>query len=243
MKRLNITPISDSAQFKVKKGTLQFLQDASKEALAAIVYALMGGYDNQRIYIIYGCVKTGSGPGYQFSAGAVFFQGEIYKVDAESSVVETGGNIAIFVPVTTQYTTDADPVTFSDSSIQNIHDIRKFKIVAGTSATSGFIDYFDEARPLILKQIGVEKPNQILYAGVKVIGTVSGSASYIDISFSDVGTADYYVMGTIISNSTPHASITWVVTARTATSLQVYLTQASGAVVNDINFEYILFAK
>jgi len=242
MKTLDVTPISDSAQFKFKKGTLKFLQDASKEALAAIMHALIEQYDNDAIYIIYGCVKTGSGPGYYYSAGAVFYQGEIYEVDA-ATVVETNGNVAIFIPETTQYTTDADPVIFSDSSIQNIHDIRKLKIVAGFYTTPGFIDYYSEVRYLILKQIGVEKPNPVLYAGVKVIGTVSGSSSYVDISFSNIGTADYYVMGTIISNSTPHASITWVVTARTSTSLQVYLTQASGAVVNDINFEYILFAK
>lgn len=127
MKLLNITPISDTAQMPVKKGTLQFLQDAHKENLASTIQWLIGtSYDPTELYVIYGVVNSGSGSNYIISAGAIFYGGEIYQVDA-ASFSTSGINVAGFVLNVTQYTTDADPVTFTDASVNNVHNIRKLQ--------------------------------------------------------------------------------------------------------------------
>lgn len=139
---LDITPISDSAQMPVKKGTLQFLQDAHKISLNQALIAQVGdSFNGLSCYVLYGCKNTGSYPNYNISAGAVWCLGEVYEVDAASFAV-TGGNVAVVSVVTTQYTTNADPVTFTDASSHNVHNIRKAVIGTGTSG-SGISDYAD----------------------------------------------------------------------------------------------------
>ena len=144
MKKLDLTPVTDAAQMPVKRGTLQFLQDANAEIFNAIVRGAIGTtYDNSKVYILFGCVNTGDGNSYNISAGAVFYQGEVYLVDA-AVFSTTGANTAVFTQVTTQYVSYADPVTFTDSSVHNIHNIRKMVISSGASG-SGIANWADRA--------------------------------------------------------------------------------------------------
>lgn len=127
MRRLITTDISDTAQMPIKKGTLEFLQDAHKETLASTIQWLIGtSYDPTKVYILYGCVNSGSGSNYIMSAGAIFLGGEIYQVDA-ASFSTSGSNVAGWVLAITNFTTDADPVTFTDTNSYNVHNIRKLQ--------------------------------------------------------------------------------------------------------------------
>ena len=136
MKKLVIDSISDSAQMPIKKGTLQFLQDANYEAMQSIVLAAIGStYDPTKVYVLYGCINSGSGNSYTITAGAVFYAGEIYLVDA-ASFTASGSNVGVFSIAITQYTNNADPVTFADTTIQNVHNIRKMLISAGASGST-----------------------------------------------------------------------------------------------------------
>ncbi len=138
MKTLNVTPITDTARMPIKKGTLQFLQDAHIENVSDIMSALRGtNVYSLNPVVLWGCVNSGSGLTYNISEGAVIFLGTIYKVDA-AAFTASFGQTAVFNVVLTQYTTDADPVTFTDSNNYNVHDIRKIAISAGTS---GLYDY------------------------------------------------------------------------------------------------------
>lgn len=134
MKILDVTPITSSAQMPIKKGTLQFLQDAYKEVIAAILKGTIGaGYSNSVYYVLHGCTNSGSGSNFVISSGAIFFNGEIYLVDA-ATFTTTGGQVPVMNIVTTQYTTNADPVTFTNGVAYDVHDIRKIVISAGTAS-------------------------------------------------------------------------------------------------------------
>jgi len=144
MKKLDITPITDAAEFPVKKGTLQFLQDAYGDLFTAFLISFIPNYNPNTVYILWGINNSGSGSTYLLSTGAVFYQGEIFQVDA-TNFTATGSNTAIFSIGITQYTTDADPVTLTDMSVHNMHNIRKVYVNQGTSG-SGIADYSQGAR-------------------------------------------------------------------------------------------------
>lgn len=134
MKILDTSNISPSAQMPIKKGTLQFLQDAYKECIESILKGTIGAsYSTSTYYILYGCVNTGVGSNYIISAGAIFFNGEVYLVDGVTFTTGVG-QVPVMNITTTQYTTNADPVTFTNSIQYNVHNIRKIVISAGTAA-------------------------------------------------------------------------------------------------------------
>ncbi len=134
MKILDVSSITDSSEMPLKKGTLQFLQDSYKEIMSYVMTALAGGgdYDPTKVYILFGALNSGSGSTYNITAGAAFFNGEVFAVNA-ASFTASGANVAVFQIVQTQYTTDADPVTFTDSAVRNVHNIRKLQIIQGAT--------------------------------------------------------------------------------------------------------------
>lgn len=141
MKELDITPITNTAQMPIKKGTLQFLQDINTENFQDIIAALRGSnaYTLAPV-VLWGCVNSGSGLVYNISEGAVIFLGKIYKV-AAASFTAPGGQVAVFSVTTTQYTTNADPVTFTDGTVHNVHNIKAISIVAGVAGAYLYSDF------------------------------------------------------------------------------------------------------
>lgn len=144
MRKINPAFITSLAKQPFTQGTWVHLQLAYQEAIAAIMQGQIGSaYDPTIVYIIFGCVATGADPGARtFSAGAVFFNGEIYLVPA-TSYTSSGSNVAVGTIVTTPYTGtggNADPLEFTDLSTHNVHDIRTMNITAA-SAGSGTADF------------------------------------------------------------------------------------------------------
>jgi hypothetical protein len=178
MKILDISPISDTSQMPIIKGTLQFLQDAHKETIANTVIGMIGsGYDTSTAYILWGCVNSGSGNNFNISAGAVFFNGEVFAVDA-AVFTKTSGQAAISNIVTSQYTTNADPVTFSDGTVANVHNIRKIIITAGTSGSGSAPDYIYFNRPPF-QNVPVSIAGS---GGITVTGTYPNISIYTPVS-------------------------------------------------------------
>jgi hypothetical protein len=140
MKKLDLSSVSATNQFPVKEGTWDFIQAAYQEAIAGLGNAILGGKtDISNGYRLYGCVNTGSGLNYIISAGAIYFGGEVFLVPA-ASFTASAGQVAIANIGITQYTTNADPVTFTDSVARNVHNIRQIVFTAGTSG-AGLFDY------------------------------------------------------------------------------------------------------
>lgn len=142
MKILDVSSITDSARMPIKSGTLAFLQQAYGEALTGIIVSLIGPtYSPSTMYVLSGCVNTGAGSNYTISSGYVFFNGEIYSVPS-AGFSTTGTDVPIFVLLVNQFTTNADPVTFTDSSVKNVHNIRQVLVQSGASG-SGLANYSD----------------------------------------------------------------------------------------------------
>ncbi|MCW3128206.1 MAG: hypothetical protein JWO03_3864 [Bacteroidetes bacterium] len=132
-KILDVSPITNTAQMPIKKGTLRFLQDAHTETAADILKTLIGpSYNSAFPYVLYGVVNSGSGFNYNISAGAIFYGGSVYESDA-SSFTASASNPAIMIFNITNYTSDADPVTFTDFSTHNVHFIHRYRGQAGGS--------------------------------------------------------------------------------------------------------------
>lgn len=230
MKILDVSSVTDSSQMPVKSGTLEFIQLSYREVVAAMMQALIGpGYDPAVVYILYGVVDSGTLPVYNISAGMAFYNGEVFPVDA-ASFSAAGANVAVFQQVQTQFTTDADPVTFSDSAVRNIHNIRKLQIVQGATG-SGIADFMQLFRLnfTIPQQLQLTKIITGDYSDnvLEIIGSYPTLSLYVpappssvnpilfagsfnvgdpnvggyDITFpSPLATSNYYVMGSIISN-------------------------------------------
>jgi hypothetical protein len=134
MKNLDVTAIRPSVSMPMKRGILEFLQSANKEIFAAMMIAQIGdNYDPDQIYILYGCnnafvgFPSFSGFTINVSAGAVFYNGEVYNV-SNTGVMVNGGVLSdfYFTPQTdpakiflnvNEY---SDPVTFKDGIARNI---------------------------------------------------------------------------------------------------------------------------
>jgi len=270
MKKLIVTGITDSAQLKIKTGTLQFLQDANAEAFQAVIIAAIGPtYSPTIVYKLYGVINSGTGNSYTISAGAVFYGGEVYLVDAVTFTA-SGAQVGVLNVVVTQYTTNADPVTLTDSTVVNVHNIRKIVISAGTSgstisdfsAISAFSFYVPAQLNLTasgLATVSGTYPNlkinvpaatnlyPALYAGSVTVGNVATGQDFPVTFPAALSTANYYVMGSIVSDpaSTDPTSDTttqWTIRARTANGFIMHM-QERGAFSQNIEWEYIIFAK
>lgn len=140
MKRLDTSSITTSVAMPIKAGTLEFLQDANKETIANIVKNLLGFTpDANTIYILNGCVNSNTAPTYNVSAGVVYYNGEIYEV-AAFSFTTTGTDLPYPNLLITQFTTNADPVQFTDGTPRNVHNIRSLTVSA-TSTDTGYPIY------------------------------------------------------------------------------------------------------
>ena len=124
--------------------------------------------------------------------------------------------------------------TLGDAATKNVGT------VAGTvadGAASYSRAYIDDKLSTVTRTIGKGSVN---------VGNPSGDQAFI-VSFATVGTGNYYVLGSIVSNSSSgnvvqDATLTWAIRNRSdiGFTLQVHET---GNYVQDVSFEYVLIAK
>lgn len=139
MRTLSTSNITGTAEMPIKSGTLDHLQLAYQEALTALANSIIGRLpDNANFYILYGCVNSGSGLNYIISAGAIYYNGEVFLVDA-TTFTATAGQVAVGNISISQYGVNADPVVFTNGSLYNVHNIRKIAFASGVSG-SGICD-------------------------------------------------------------------------------------------------------
>jgi hypothetical protein len=148
MRKLKTTDVNGSViGLPVKAGVLEHLQNSYTELIQALLkHVAFLPESSTTIYVLYGCENTGIAPNYIISAGAVYYQGEIYFVDATTFTVSVG---AVSVIETTQYQAldgggnpKGDPILFSDLISRNVLDIRKVKIIDGNNLSPSYIGDF-----------------------------------------------------------------------------------------------------
>jgi len=141
MRKIKTSDITTGVGMPIKSGTLDQLQLAYQEALDALAKLNVGlsANDSTNYHVLYGCVNSGSGTSYVISAGAIYYNGEIYLTSAQN-ITTTGSNVVVGTITTTFNTTNADPVTFTDSSSKNVHEIRKI-VWSNASSGSGNVNF------------------------------------------------------------------------------------------------------
>lgn len=143
MKQLDLSAIASGIRFPFKKGTGIYLQQSWQELFAAMIIETIGilYYDPTTPYILYGCNQTPLGGTTRFEEGAIFFNGEIFYSPFQLISDPVGPDVFIANILTTQYTTDADPVIFSDSVARNVHNDRTVQYTVGLTTTGTIGDY------------------------------------------------------------------------------------------------------
>lgn len=133
MNNIDITQISDPSRQQPFTGkSLEFLQNATKEGLLALVTCMIGsGYDSSKAYVLYGGDAYGTN---QYRAGYILWAGELYYTEGKLTTTAF-----VNVPVMTITVTNdavADPLTFTDGSLKNVHKIRRL-VLSDALAGSG----------------------------------------------------------------------------------------------------------
>lgn len=112
--------------------SLRFLQESKEDDVAALIKALvlsnLASYSLTTPYVISGCIVSDSGK--DVTAGEIFYGGKYYQTTAVNGTT----NIARFI-LTASQDAIADPLTFSNSSVFNVHTI--YKYVPTDVATGG----------------------------------------------------------------------------------------------------------
>ena len=117
--------------------SLQFLQDATQEQINHLANAMFTNGDDSGggAKALWGVEEFDlGGNSFNFTAGAVWYQGEINTMD---SVVITINDTAVVNIVTTNDPT-ADPLTFTDAVQRDVHNIRKMVVSDGASGSGEF---------------------------------------------------------------------------------------------------------
>src|SRR5690348_876156 len=114
--------------------TLTHIIAAIQETTDAIVRGITS--NSGGVIVLYGCVNSGSGSNYIISAGAIWYNGEIYLVDAFTGT--TGGGTTIVLSIVTTYDV-GDPVKYSNNQNYYTHAIRKIEFSVSISG-SGISD-------------------------------------------------------------------------------------------------------
>ncbi len=239
----------------VKSGTLSHLQEAYQEPLADIIQTFQAkndteGYPNFTTpVILYGCRWTGLG----VSQGVLIYGTEIYRCPA--ALITLGfGQVVIGTITTTYFTaTNADPVIFSDSTSNNVHEIRQIVWSAGTSGTGDFdfddCQIFGEWTPVTYSSSYLTAPtgNWTLPGGASdwsvkwkqegrtikidfslIDGSVSATPAYLKLSlpFNANFKEDYHAVCYYANgNQTPTEGVARVVAVGATTDLQFYPAQ------------------
>lgn len=158
-----------------KATSLQFLEDSYLETFKNTIVGLIGStYSASQVYILFGCVRSGAADGAgsgaaAVTAGAVFFNGEIYTMPAFST-----GNIAgqTLYSVATVTIGSPDPTLFSDNTTSfNVHNVRRWVISqagSGSNAFSTWIPYVIEniINTTTSNGVAVTASSAITYSGL-----------------------------------------------------------------------------
>ena len=129
MKHLLADNITTSAQQPFVQDSIQLLDTNFTEL--AKTFSLGLGNTGSYPLIIYGCAWTYSGGVLSITAGALYYNGEVYQCDAYSVTSSMPSNI--YGNITTIYGAN-DPVLFTDGNTHNVHQTKK--IVWGGSSSS-----------------------------------------------------------------------------------------------------------
>jgi hypothetical protein len=127
--------------------------------------------------------------------------------------------------------TKAEVQALIDSNLASASAITALKHREVETALLNFADAQSAGRPLL--------------TGTLIFGDIYSGHDNATISFTDLGTSDYIVLGSIyskVSGTTNKDEIVFVIKNKTSTSFDVYFRELQST-AQDFNFDYIIFRK
>lgn len=270
MRKLDVSAITISNAMPLKSGPFTHLQLAYQEAIAQAIVGWIGStYDSTKVYRLSGVVNSGSGSNYIISAGAVFFNGEVYLVDTSTFTI-SGSNVAVGTIVTTYFSgVEADPQDFTDGVPRNIHQIRKIVYAAALSGSGAgnFDDIVDDPvahrsevleldnttsftpttdyHPATKKYVDDSSVLKLRKSGTKTIGDVvdAGATYTVAIGGAPLLSTTYIVMMTVISKGVAAQDLIAAPTIRTRglSSFDIFIKPLLTVNVENIDIDWIIF--
>ena len=134
----------------------------------------------------------------------------------------------------TALATLSEAVTIMSTKLDGIAAGAEVNVNADWDATTG------DAQ--ILNKPTITSP--FLYKGVFSIGDVTTSDNIRTVNFADVGTTNYMVLGSLVSQGTNwdfDNDVIWTIKNKTATSFQILLREVA-SIGQNIDFNYVLIA-
>lgn len=97
MKTLDLTAVTPSVGIIPQKNTVEHITSSYLEGVASLAKSMIPvSWQTGKLVILHGCEMTGTNPSARtITAGAVFYNGEVYQVDA-NSFTTTGSEIGIW---------------------------------------------------------------------------------------------------------------------------------------------------
>ncbi len=196
MKKINTSNVTSTVRQPFLGRSVTHLVESIKEGDDSIIQGVI--QDTSLATILWGLTNsTPGGATYTLSAGGIYLGGEVYQVDAQTVTV-TGANRLVGT-ITTTYQS-GDPVTLSDSSTANVHEIRKI-VFSDAASGSGSFDFgtiagvYSSAILIVnnLKDAPVIQSASPLAATVITVSQVSGGWVYN----TDVYAYSYYILHNI----------------------------------------------
>lgn len=257
MKKINTSNVTSTVRQPFLGRSISHLKEGIMENDDSLLKAILEGissttYTTNVPLILFGCVNTGnlSGAGlpYAISAGAIYYNGEIYQVAAASGTI-TGANV-VLLTITTTYQS-GDPVTMTDGSLKNVHEIVTMNVSEAASG-SGTADFSSAVR--------ISTYAQKIATQIDLAIQTTSSTSYVDATgltytFAKAGRYIIEFKGWTSVTITPSSSFTVIdgggimqiynnTTAAELDKSQTYISyNDSGVNVYDIDAQAPFYAK
>ena len=136
MKTLDLSAVTPSVGIIPQKDTVEHITSSYLEGVASLAKSIIPvSWQTGHLVILHGCVDTGVHPTRTLSAGAVFYNGEVYQVPS-ASFTTTGSQIGIW---TLQDVNTGTESKLTDGSDVHVLVDNKFVFAAGL-AGGGLFD-------------------------------------------------------------------------------------------------------
>ena len=166
------TDIVDPVKAPITEKALRHINEIPNELGASLVKSMIGTYTTGDLIILDGCVVVANIPGTStVTAGSIYYNGEIYQVDANASI-SSPSNTLVWQAVNTLV--DGAQTTFSDAVAYDFLSIRKLRLVNGASG-SGLANYNGATVKYLSSQVngGFVIDSSTLFTGTSISGIAS----------------------------------------------------------------------
>ena len=163
MKTLDLSAVTPSVGIIPQKDTVEHITSSYLEGVASLAKSMIPtSWLTGKLVILHGCVATGSNPAPRtLTAGAVFYNGEVYQVPA-ASFTTTGLQIGIW---TLQDVNTGTESKLTDGSDVHVLVDNKFVFAAGLSGSGDF----DEGEEINTRVI-VESNYTSMFSAIPLTG-------------------------------------------------------------------------